>query len=222
MLRRLLGGWKGSVFIALSMCCVACSASAKPAGVGSVPSSANTGTPSRMSAVGTPQSTVAPNTTATKGPIAHPTSTRPPVATTPPSPLSQDFIRRAIARTNSYRQLHGCAPLTENAQLDQAALGHSQDMAIHNYFAHDSPSGQTPWDRIHAAGYSFSVAAENIAAGYATPEAVIDAFYNEQPPNDGHRRNLLNCALHEVGIGYYVYSNSQYRTYWTQDLGTRA
>ena len=44
------------------------------------------------------------------------------------------------------------------------------------------------------------MAAENIAAGYPTPEAVIDAFFNETPPNDGHRRNLLNCGLRDVGF----------------------
>jgi uncharacterized protein YkwD len=93
-------------------------------------------------------------------------------------------------------------------------------MALHGYFDHNSPSGQTPWDRIHAAGYQFSMAAENIAAGYATPEAVIDAFFNETPPDDGHRRNLLNCALRDVGFGYFYQNGSPYGTYWTQDFAT--
>jgi uncharacterized protein YkwD len=93
-------------------------------------------------------------------------------------------------------------------------------MALHGYFDHNSPSGQTPWDRIHAAGYQFSTAAENIAAGYPSPEAVIDAFFNETPPNDGHRRNLLNCALRDVGFGYYYQKGSAYGSYWTQDFAS--
>ena len=93
-------------------------------------------------------------------------------------------------------------------------------MALHGYFDHNSPSGQTPWDRMHAAGYQFSMAAENIAAGYPTPEAVIDAFFHETPPNDGHRRNLLNCALRDVGFGYYYRQGSAYGSYWTQDFAT--
>ena len=93
-------------------------------------------------------------------------------------------------------------------------------MAAHGYFDHNSPAGQTPWDRIHAAGYQFSMAAENIAAGYPTPEAVIDAFFNEKPPNDGHRRNLLNCALRDVGFAYYYQKGSPYGSYWTQDFAT--
>ena len=130
------------------------------------------------------------------------------------------FASRALARTNAYRSQFNCPPLRENAQLDQAAFSHSQDMALHGYFDHNSPSGQTPWDRMHAAGYQFSMAAENIAAGYPTPEAVIDAFFHETPPNDGHRRNLLNCALRDVGFGYYYRQGSVYGSYWTQDFAT--
>jgi uncharacterized protein YkwD len=142
-------------------------------------------------------------------------------APTPTSgPVQASFASRALARTNAYRSQFKCPPLHENAQLDQAAFAHSQDMATHGYFDHNSPSGQTPWDRIHAAGYQFSMAAENIAAGYPTPEAVIDAFFNETPPNDGHRRNLLNCSLRDVGFAYYYQKGSEYGSYWTQDFAT--
>jgi uncharacterized protein YkwD len=145
-----------------------------------------------------------------------PTSPSHPTPTTPLTSLAS----RALAKTNAYRSQFSCPPLHENTELDQAALAHSQDMALHGYFDHNSPSGQTPWDRIHAAGYQFSTAAENIAAGYPTPEAVIDAFFNETPPNDGHRRNLLNCALRDVGFGYYYQKGSVYGSYWTQDFAT--
>jgi uncharacterized protein YkwD len=148
------------------------------------------------------------------------TPTSPSRPTRTPTSGATSFASRALARTNAYRSQFNCPPLRENAQLEQAALAHSQDMALHGYFDHNSPSGQTPWDRIHAAGYQFSMAAENIAAGYATPEAVIDAFFNETPPNDGHRRNLLNCALRDVGFAYYYQKGSPYGSYWTQDFAS--
>jgi len=153
---------------------------------------------------------------------AVPTPTHAPrLAPTPTSAsAAASLASRALARTNAYRRQFNCPPLRENAQLDKAALAHSQDMAAHGYFDHNSPSGQTPWDRIHAAGYQFSMAAENIAAGYPTPEAVIDAFFNETPPNDGHRRNLLNCSLRDVGFAYYYQKGSEYGSYWTQDFAT--
>jgi len=156
--------------------------------------------------------------------VATPPPTQParlaPTPTSAPAAAPASFASRALARTNAYRSQFNCPPLRENAQLDQAAFAHSQDMAVHGYLDHNSPAGQTPWDRIHAAGYQFSMAAENIAAGYPTPEAVIDAFFHETPPNDGHRRNLLNCALRDVGFAYYYQKGSTYGSYWTQDFAT--
>ncbi len=190
-------------------------------------------------AAATTTNAVSPATPASSATLSRPgvrtstatTAARTPVHTATASPSQpapratatvtfSDFAARALARTNSYRGQFGCPPLRENAKLDQSALLHSQDMARNGYFDHNSPSGQTPWDRIHAAGYQFSTAAENIAAGYSTPEAVIDAFFNETPPNDGHRRNLLNCSLRDVGFGYWYQSGSPYGSYWTQDFAT--
>ncbi len=165
-------------------------------------------------------STLTSQGTATPTHPARPVSTPTPTSRPAPTPAFASFASRALARTNAYRSQFNCPPLHENAQLDQAAFAHSQDMAVHDYFDHNSPSGQTPWDRIHAAGYQFSMAAENIAAGYPTPEAVIDAFFHETPPNDGHRRNLLNCALRDVGFAYYYQKGSTYGSYWTQDFAT--
>jgi uncharacterized protein YkwD len=36
----------------------------------------------------------------------------------------------------------------------------------------------------------------------------------------GHRANILNCRLRNVGIGYGESSGSAYGTYWVQDFGT--
>lgn len=192
------------------------STGAMPSAMTSAMSSATSQQPTTRSPLGaqlpTPQSTVpAPTTTPRRvPPSTSPTAAAPTLA----------FVARALTRTNAYRSQVHCPPLHENAQLEHAALLHSQDMARHGYFDHNSPTGMTPWDRIHAAGYQFSAAAENIAAGYPTPEAVIDAFFNETPPNDGHRRNLLNCTLQDVGMGYFYQSGSPYGAYWTQDLAS--
>ena len=67
--------------------------------------------------------------------------------------------------------------------------------------------------------------AENIAWGATSPEQVVDAWYFESPPNDAHRKNILNCGLREIGVGYYYLANDPGKvtahTYWTQDFGTR-
>ncbi len=150
-------------------------------------------------------------------------TTGPSVATATPS---ADVVSRVIARTNAYRVANGCPALTVNAILMGTAQGHSQEMALRDYVAHTSADGTSPWDRIKAAGYTYRLVAENIAWGATSPEQVVDAWFFESPPNDAHRKNILNCGLREIGVGYYYLANDPgnvtAHTYWTQDFGTRA
>lgn len=61
---------------------------------------------------------------------------------------------------------------------------------------------------------------ENIAAGYSTPEAVVEGWKN----SSGHRANLLNPNFTELGVGYYYLANDtgsvNYNRYWTQVFGS--
>ena len=138
---------------------------------------------------------------------------------------TRDMAARVIARTNTYRAANGCPALRENAILMGTAQAHSQEMALRDYVAHTSADGTSPWDRIKAAGYNYRLVAENIAWGATAPEQVVDAWYFETPPNDAHRKNILNCGLHEIGVGYYSLASDPGKvtahTYWTQDFGTR-
>jgi uncharacterized protein YkwD len=126
---------------------------------------------------------------------------------------------QVVALTNELRRQHGCQPLSISPALTAAAQDHSQDMADHNYFSHIDRSGNPPAWRAQRAGYTGSAGAENLGAGYATAEEVVMGWYNETPPNDGHRLNLLNCALTEIGVGYAANPASDYGVYWTQDFG---
>jgi uncharacterized protein YkwD len=121
---------------------------------------------------------------------------------------------------NAERTMKGCAPLRLSVQLTAAAQGHSQDMAVNDFFTHTSSDGRSPWDRIRATGYEYWSAAENIAAGYSTAASAVSAWMN----SSGHRANILNCGLEETGVGYYYLSNDKgnvnYHHYWTQDFAT--
>jgi uncharacterized protein YkwD len=143
------------------------------------------------------------------------------LTTSAPSALDASIGHQVLTLTNALRQQHGCPALQLSPELTSAAQGHSQDMADHNYFNHIDGNGNTPKERAQQAGYLGNAGTENIAAGYATAEDVVMGWYNEAPPNDGHRRNLLNCSLTDIGIGYAINPNSDYGSYWTQDLGQR-
>ena len=140
----------------------------------------------------------------------------PPAPSTAAPAPSGGVTTQVVTLTNAERAKAGCGPLTVNATLIAVAQAHSQDMATNNYFDHNSQDGRTPFDRMTAAGYRYSTAAENIAAGQRTPQDVMTAWMN----SPGHRANILNCALKQIGVGYATGSSSQYGKYWTQDFGT--
>jgi len=133
--------------------------------------------------------------------------------------IATQIEQQVVDLTNQYRQQNGCAALTLSRELTLAARGHSQDMADNDYFGHNDQSAHSPSWRAAQAGYDGVAGWENIAAGYATAESVVSAWYNETPPNDGHRRNMLNCSLTDIGVGYGDNPSSTYGSYWTQDFG---
>ena len=90
-------------------------------------------------------------------------------------------------------------------------------MAAHDYFSHDSLDGRSAGDRITAAGYRWRAYAENIAAGYPTPAAVV-AGWIESP---GHCQNLMNPTYRELGVGFAPSVGASFGSYWVQDFGAR-
>lgn len=141
------------------------------------------------------------------------------MSTTPTSSL-KGFVQKVLELTNVERSKADLPPLTFNPQLTAAAQAHSEDMALNNFLDHQGSDGSSPLDRIKRAGYSPVGWAENVAAGQPTPEEAIASWMNEVPPNDGHRRNILNPDYQEIGVGYYASDTSNYEHYWTQDFGT--
>jgi uncharacterized protein YkwD len=133
-----------------------------------------------------------------------------------PLQTNQDFTNRVIEFTNQERSKAGLQALKFERRLTTAALRHSQDMALQDYFSHKQPNGGTPGERITATGYQWSSYAENIAAGMSTPEAVVTGWMN----SPGHRANILNPKLQEIGVGYYFLADDtgqvNYKHYWTQ------
>ncbi|MGB6294790.1 MAG: pre-peptidase C-terminal domain-containing protein [Rivularia sp. (in: cyanobacteria)] len=136
--------------------------------------------------------------------------------------VEQSFSNRVLELTNAERAKAGLSPLKLNSQLNQAAQGHSKDMALRDYYSHTGVNGSKSSNRILATGYKFSAAAENIAAGFATPEKVVQAWMG----SSGHRRNILNSKYKDIGIGHYFLANdtgdTNYNHYWTQNFGVSA
>ncbi|MBE7003315.1 MAG: hypothetical protein E7425_03395 [Ruminococcaceae bacterium] len=113
-----------------------------------------------------------------------------------------------VARlVNAERAKAGLAPLTLDAALCRTARMKSQDMHDSGYFDHNSPAYGTPFQLMKSQGITYRTAGENIAMGYRTPEAVVNAWMN----SPGHRANILNASYTTLGVGYVADGS-----YWTQ------
>ena len=100
-------------------------------------------------------------------------------------------------------------PLAWNAALEQAALGHSQDMSNNGFQSHTGSDGSSSLQRMQAAGYGNSSSTGENAYAYATSiDQAMKAFLIDWGvAGNGHRANILqpnvsaNDAYREVGIG---------------------
>lgn len=105
-----------------------------------------------------------------------------------------------------------------DSQLQQAAWAHSSDMANNNFFAHQSATnGTTLRERVPAAGYNYSVAGENIAAGQTSVQAVVQAWMN----SPSHCANTMKAEFRDMAVTCVSNAASTYGIYWTMELGLR-
>jgi uncharacterized protein YkwD len=142
--------------------------------------------------------------------------------------LSQSAALDVVGRTivdliNRERAGAGLPVLETNAQLVAAGQIHSRNMAslvtIYGHpgaMSHVLLGSTTPTlgTRADLVGYDYRLLAENLAFGYLTPQAVVEAWMN----SPGHRANILNWNFTQVGVG--VAWSTDGIPYYTLVLGT--
>lgn len=96
---------------------------------------------------------------------------------------------------NSARVANGLRPLALDSRLCEVARAHGLDMSRRRFFAHTSPDGATPFDRLDRAHVSYRFAGENLALE-RDPVAASRALVASPP----HRRNMLEPHYARVGI----------------------
>lgn len=121
--------------------------------------------------------------------------------------------------TNNSRIAYNEQPLTINTKLQHAAFLKGEDMSNLGYFAHESPTGVTPWYWFKQAGYTFLYAGENLAINFTESNDVETAWM----ASPKHKENILNTNFREIGIatveGAY---HGNPTTYVVQMFGTPA
>ena len=101
-----------------------------------------------------------------------------------------------IALTNTSRQEGNVGTLRENALLSQAAQRKAKDMLARDYFAHTTPDGKRFWTWIDGTGYNYTLAGENLAVDFSTPESAHAALM----ASPSHRENIMNKRYKEIGV----------------------
>lgn len=137
---------------------------------------------------------------------------------------TDSFDQQILNLVNEERAKVGADPLQINEQLDQSADLHSQDQASMDTMTHIGSNGSELGTRITDTGYQFSTAAENISQVALDAETVMyggQGFNNigitGWMDSEGHRNNILNPDLQEIGVGYATADDGS--PYWTQVFG---
>lgn len=124
----------------------------------------------------------------------------------PPALTESDWVRVEAGQqkqifdiTNVIRARHKLPLLEWDEKTAEVAYAHSKDMAIEDYFSHESEKYGNLSERLSAADILYEVAGENIAANYMDAPAVVEGWLNSEP----HREALLNEEFSHLGVGVY-------------------
>jgi uncharacterized protein YkwD len=145
---------------------------------------------------------------------------------TPPPAQGGTAAAQVLALINQARTATGLAALTTTAGLDASSSAHNLRMADGCGLSHQCPGEPPLGQRETDAGVDWTAAGENIGEGgpeadtaAAIAQMAVDltqSMLNEQPPNDGHRLNILSSTFTHIGIA--VYRDSSGTVWLTQDF----
>lgn len=132
-------------------------------------------------------------------------------------PTNAAYEARVAELVNEARAEKGLPPMKLSPALSQSARYHATDMQQDDYTNHntfDRENGALVpvcnWDVRISVYYTIGGGlAENLSAGYTTPEEAMAGWLNSQ----SHREQILG-TYREIGVGYAD-------GYWVQDFGDR-
>ncbi len=110
-----------------------------------------------------------------------------------PDPAAEEAMLELVNRERTSR---GLAPLVMDSELRLLARAHADDMFKRGYFAHDTPEGVDPFDRMQQANIEYGIAGENLALA-----PTLEMAHQGLMDSPGHRANILRPEFRRVGIG---------------------
>jgi len=142
------------------------------------------------------------------------------------SSADEDAATQVLELINQARSQAGLAALTITSGLETSSSQHNMRMADGCGLSHQCPGEPALGDRETAAGVDWTSAGENIGEGGPVDDTsaaiaqmavgLTQSMLNEQPPDDGHRMNILSSTFTHIGIA--VYRDSSGTVWLTQDF----
>lgn len=119
-------------------------------------------------------------------------------------PVETDVEAEIVDRTNAFRVEHAQGRLKENAVLTGEARDFAAYLAQKGSLSHTA-DGRTSPERARAAGYDYCEVAENLAFEQDVRDFrdvnLAEGLVNGWENSPGHRRNMLNEQVTEIGVG---------------------
>jgi uncharacterized protein YkwD len=185
------------------------------------PSAAAPSAASPVSPSPTPPKTTKPKP---KPPVTRP-KPKPKPPAVPDPPANASIVQKVLAHINQERAKSGLPAYALSANLSKASIKHNKLMIGGCGMEHRCPGEEDLGERFISAGANWNTAGENIGYGSAgsSDSAIVgaangltDSMLAEKPPNDGHRKNLLNSSYHKIGLA--ITRDSKGLVWMTQDF----
>jgi hypothetical protein len=117
---------------------------------------------------------------------------------------TEQAARLIVTGTNVFRQREGRAAIDSETQLTQAAREFAKFLSSSEKYGHTA-DGRQPHERAQQHGYEYCMILENIAyqfrsQGFETDE-LARSFVAGWERSAGHRKNMLNPDVTEIGVG---------------------
>ena len=125
-----------------------------------------------------------------------------------------------LVLANEARAAQNVPPLAWNADLGDAALAHSEDLAAHggNCDLHNSCNGELWYKRVQRYYPAWVALGENVATSISDPVQLHEGWMSSA----GHRANILNSSFTEFGAGIALgQTNFGKLAFATEDFGSR-
>jgi uncharacterized protein YkwD len=85
-------------------------------------------------------------------------------------------------------------------------------MAANGVMTHRGSDGSNAGERVSRAGYSWRAYGENVAAGQADADAVVESWLD----SPGHCTNIMGEQFREMGVAFELAPQSPLRILWAQ------